>query len=156
YTSLPSSEEGDLHFGRDESGEFASYRLKKGEVIYSAVVVRFTGLLDPDDVNQMASLVAKRSGIQDVSSLAVGYEVKIPREYILPEYLPPGDLRRIEFELSRREVERFKNQAVSRDLEGVTVILDAGHGGRDIGAAHNGVWESDYVYDVLCRIKARL
>src|SRR5262249_27554846 len=53
-------------------------------------------------------------------------------------------------------VARFRNQIVSRDLEGVTVILDAGHGGRDIGASRNGVWESDYVYDVLCRIRARL
>jgi len=150
------TEAGDLAFGRDEQGEYGSYRLKKGEAIYSSVVVRFTGLLDPDDVNQMASLVARRSGIEDVHSLAVGYEVKIPRADILPEFLPGGDLRRIEYELSRREVERFKNQAVSRDLEGVTVILDAGHGGRDIGASHNGVWESDYVYDVLCRVKARL
>ena len=149
-------EAGDLIFSRDEQGEYGAYRLKKGEAIYSAVVVRFTGLLDPDDVNQMAKLVARRSGIADVSSLAVGTLVKIPRESILPEYLPSGDLRRIEYELSRREVERFKNQAVSRDLEGVTVILDSGHGGRDIGASHNGVWESDYVYDVLCRIKERL
>jgi N-acetylmuramoyl-L-alanine amidase len=148
--------EGDLRFGRDEQGEYGAYRLRKGEAIYSSVVVRFTGFLDPDDVNQMASLVAKRSGIADVRSLAVGYEVKIPRESILPEFLPSGDLRRIEYELSRREVERFKNQAVSRGLEGVTVILDAGHGGRDIGASHNGVWESDYMYDVLCRIKEKL
>lgn len=156
FASAPPTEAGDLSFGRDEQGEYGAYRLKKGEAIYSSVVVRFTGLLDPDDVNQMASLVARRSGIENVSSLAVGYQVKIPRDSILPEFLPPGDLRRIEFELSRREVERFKNQAISRDLEGVTVILDAGHGGRDIGASHNGVWESDYVYDVLCRIKARL
>lgn len=156
FASAPPTEAGDLSFGRDEQGDYGAYRLKKGEAIYSSVVVRFTGLLDPDDVNQMASLVARRSGIEDVSSLAVGYQVKIPRDSILPEFLPPGDLRRIEFELSRREVERFKNQAISRDLEGVTVILDAGHGGRDIGASHNGVWESDYVYDVLCRIKARL
>jgi N-acetylmuramoyl-L-alanine amidase len=148
--------EGDLRFGRDEQGEYGAYRLRKGEAIYSSVVVRFTGLLDPDDVNQMASLVAKRSGIADMHSLAVGYEVKIPRQSILPEFLPSGDLRRIEYELSRREVERFKNQAVSRGLEGVTVILDAGHGGRDIGASHNGVWESDYMYDVLCRIKEKL
>ncbi len=156
FALVPPTEAGDLSFGRDEQGEYGAYRLKKGEAIYSSVVVRFTGLLDADDVNQMASLVARRSGIEDVSSLAVGYQVKIPRESILPEFLPPGDLRRIEFELSRREVERFKNQAISRDLEGVTVILDSGHGGRDIGASRNGVWESDYVYDVLCRIKARL
>ncbi|HXH28283.1 MAG TPA: N-acetylmuramoyl-L-alanine amidase, partial [Candidatus Polarisedimenticolia bacterium] len=27
---------------------------------------------------------------------------------------------------------------------------------RDRGAAHNGIWEHDYVYDILCRIKAIL
>jgi N-acetylmuramoyl-L-alanine amidase len=149
-------EVGELRFGRDEHGDFASYRLKKGEAIYSAVVVRFTGLLDPDDVNQTASRVAQRSGIEDVRTMAVGAEVKIPRDLVLAEFLPPADPRRIEADLSRREVERFRNQAVSRHLDGVTVILDAGHGGRDIGAARNGVWESDYVYDVMCRIKQRL
>jgi len=156
FAAPVSNEEGDLRFGRDDEGEYAAYRLKKGEAIYSAVVIRFTGLLEADDVNEMATAVAKRSGIEDVRTLAVGYEVKIPREFLLPEFLPPGDPRRIEYELSRREVARFRNQAVSRGLEGVTVVLDAGHGGRDIGAARNGVWESDYAYDVLCRIKGRL
>ncbi len=155
-TAPPPQEVGELRFGRDEQGDYAAYRLKKGEAIYSAVVVRFTGLLDPDDVNQTASRVALRSGIDDVRTMAVGTQVKIPRELVLAEFLPPADPRRIEFELTRREVERFRNQAVSRHLEGVTVILDSGHGGRDIGAARNGVWESDYVYDVLCRVKARL
>ncbi len=149
-------QEGDLRFGKDEEGEYAAYRLKKGEAIYSAVVIRFTGLLEADEVNEMATTVARRSGIEDVRTLAVGYEVKIPREFVLPEFLPATDPRRIEYELSRREVARFRNQAVSKGLEGVTVILDAGHGGRDIGASHNGIWESDYVYDVMCRIKARL
>ena len=31
-----------------------------------------------------------------------------------------------------------------------------GHGGRDIGTSHNGVWEHDYVYDVACRLKTML
>jgi len=150
------TEEGDLTFDKDEQGEYGAYRLKKGQAIYSAVVIRFTGLLDADEVNEMAKTVAYRTGIEDVRSLPVGYLVKIPREFVLPEFLPRGDLRRIEYELSRREVARFRNQAVGRHLEGVTVILDAGHGGRDIGAARNGVWESDYVYDILCRIKTRL
>jgi N-acetylmuramoyl-L-alanine amidase len=156
FTAPAATEEGDLTFGRDGQGEFAAYRLRKGEAIYSSVVVRFTGLVEADEVNQMATVVAKRSGIEDVHTLAVGFQVKIPREHVLPEFLPRDDLRRIEFELSRREVARFRNQAVSRHLEGVTVILDAGHGGRDIGAAHNGVWESDYVYDITSRIKAKL
>jgi N-acetylmuramoyl-L-alanine amidase len=156
FAAPANTEEGELKFDRDEQGDYAAYRLKKGEAIYSAVVIRFTGLLEAGEVNEMATTVAKRSGIEDVRSLAVGFEVKIPREFVLPEYLPRGDPRRIEYDLSRREVARFKNQAVSRGLEGVTVILDSGHGGRDIGAAHNGIWESDYVYDILCRVKARL
>src|SRR5262249_43717326 len=39
---------------------------------------------------------------------------------------------------------------------GVRVILDAGHGGRDAGATHEDVWESTYVYDVMCRLKKLL
>jgi N-acetylmuramoyl-L-alanine amidase len=35
----------------------------------------------------------------------------------------------------------------------VNVILDAGHGGRDVGTIHDGLWESSYVYDVMCRLK---
>jgi N-acetylmuramoyl-L-alanine amidase len=38
----------------------------------------------------------------------------------------------------------------------VHVILDAGHGGRDVGTTHDGVFESTYVYDVMCRLKATL
>ncbi len=33
------------------------------------------------------------------------------------------------------------------------VIIDAGHGGRDVGTDHDGVWEATYVYDVACRVK---
>ena len=39
------------------------------------------------------------------------------------------------------------------DLDGVTVILDAGHGGRDVGASIGGVWESIYVYDIMLRLR---
>ena len=33
------------------------------------------------------------------------------------------------------------------------VVLDAGHGGRDTGTLHRGVWESTYVYDVSSRLR---
>ncbi len=33
------------------------------------------------------------------------------------------------------------------------MILDAGHGGRDVGTIHDGVSEAVYVYDVMCRLK---
>ena len=41
----------------------------------------------------------------------------------------------------------------AKGLAGVRVILDAGHGGRDVGATYDDVWESNYVYDVMCRLK---
>jgi N-acetylmuramoyl-L-alanine amidase len=35
----------------------------------------------------------------------------------------------------------------------VRVVIDAGHGGRDTGTLHHGVWESTYVYDVASRLR---
>ncbi len=64
--------------------------------------------------------------------------------------------RRVAWANSRAGGARYTNIATSRNLEGVAVILDAGHGGPDIGTTHNGIWEHDYVYDILTRIKAHL
>ena len=154
----PVSAEGsdELRYGSDADGPYAIYRLKRGEAIYSAVVVRFTGRLDAADVNELAADIIRRSRIADVKDIAVGHPIKIPLDHLLPEYLPPGDPRRVAWEKSEAGVARYTNPVRSRDLEGVAVILDAGHGGRDQGAAHNGVWEHDYVYDILCRIKLLL
>jgi len=157
YAPPPAAEgAGDLKYGRDVDGGYAIYRLKKGEALYSAVVIRFTGRVDVQEVNDLAAKVARRSGIDDVTVIRVGYPVKIPIDDLLPEYLPRDDPRRQAWERSHAAVERYTNAAGSRDLDGVAVILDAGHGGRDIGASHNGVWEHDYVYDVLCRVKKLL
>ena len=45
----------------------------------------------------------------------------------------------------------------SKDLEGVVVILDPGHGGRDQGTRNvkNGytIYEDEAAYDIVCRIK---
>ena len=146
----------DLKYGGDSEGRYAIYRLKKGEALYSAVVVRFTGRVDVQDVNDLAGQIARRSGIDDVTNIAIGYKVKIPLDDLLPEYLPRDDERRQAWERKQAQVARYTNAARSRDLEGVAVILDAGHGGRDVGASHNGVFEHDYVYDILCRVKAVL
>jgi len=145
-----------LTYGSDGEGRFASYHLKRGEALYSAVVVRYTGQVDAQDVNDLARRIAARSGIRDVTGIPVGFKVKIPLDELLPEYLPREDPRRQAWERSQAEVARYTNRARSQNLQGVAVILDAGHGGRDQGAAHNGIWEHDYVYDILCRIKERL
>lgn len=147
---------GDLTYGQDDAGPYAAYPLKRGEAIYSAVVVRFTGRIDVQEVNDLAAKVAQRSRIEDVTNIPIGFKVRIPLDDLLPEYLPPGDPRRQAWERQHAEVSRYTNMATSRGLQGVAVILDAGHGGADVGASHNGVWEHDYVYDILCRIRAIL
>jgi N-acetylmuramoyl-L-alanine amidase len=146
----------DLTYGSDSAGRYAIYRLRKGEALYSTVVVRFTGRIDVQEVNDLAAKIARRSRIADVTNIPIGFKVKIPLDDLLPEYLPRDDARRQAWERSHAQVARYTNLARSHDLEGVAVILDAGHGGRDIGASHNGVEEHDYVYDLMCRIKAVL
>ncbi len=144
---------GVLTYGRDSRGDYAVYRLRKGEALYSAVVVRFTGQLHAADVNATAREIARRSKIQDVSSIPIGYPVKIPLDLLLPEYLPAGHPRRVAWEREQGELARFAEAVRATDLSGVHVILDSGHGGVDSGAVRHGVWESVYAYDLLCRIK---
>ncbi len=145
-----------LEYGRDAKGEYAIYRLQPGEALYSSVVVRFTGAVYAADVNSLAAEIAHRSGIADVTDIPVGYPVKVPFDLMLPEYLPPGNPRREEYEASLRESGRFTNRVRTSDLAGITVILDAGHGGVDVGASFGGVWESLYVYDIKARIQRLL
>lgn len=145
-----------LTYGRDRLGAYAIYRLRPGEALYSAVVVRFTGQLHAAEVNATALGIARRSGIRDVTSIPIGYSIKIPLDLLLPEYLPPGHPRRVEWEADRKSLQRFVQVVHASQLAGVQVILDAGHGGCDSGAVSQGVWESTYAYDLLCRIKADL
>jgi N-acetylmuramoyl-L-alanine amidase len=145
---------GDLTFVEDERGGHAVYLLKPGEALYSAVVVRFTGRLDPDEVNEVALKLGQLSGISRLNSIPAGHAIVIPREMILPEYLPSGDPSRAGYEAGLAAAERHRITARARDLDGVTLILDSGHGGDDVGAQRNGVHEDDYVYDIMCRTKA--
>jgi N-acetylmuramoyl-L-alanine amidase len=137
-------------------GGYAVYRLQPGEALYSSVVVRFTGRVFAEDVNALASEIATASGIGDVTDIPIGYEVRIPHDLLLPEFLPSGDPRRAEYEAELSDSSRFSNAVRTRALEGITVVLDAGHGGADVGASMNGVWESLYVYDVMVRVKSLL
>lgn len=147
----------DLSYAKDAAGkEYAIYRLRPGEALYSSVVVRFTGRVFAQDVNATAAELARANGIADVTAIPVGYRIKIPLELLEPEFLPEGHPRRLEYEASLKATQAFSNQVASRDLAGITVILDAGHGGRDSGATKEGVWESLYVYDIMLRVKRLL
>ena len=143
-----------LAYGADDRGPYAEYRLQRGEALYSAVVVRFTGQLAAKEVNATALEIAKRSGIADVTSIPVGYPVRVPLDLLLPWYLPADHPRRMAYEQGQRELAGFLEVVRAIDLSGVHVILDAGHGGADPGSTVDGLWESSYVYDIVCRIKA--
>jgi len=153
---LPEGSAYALRYGEDAEGEYAVYRLKPGEALYSSVAARFAGLVFAEDVNALAAEIAARSGIGDVTDIPVGYEVKIPLAVLLPEYLPAGHPARRQYEESLLASGRYSNPVEARRLQGVTVILDAGHGGRDVGASFQGVWESVHVYDIVLRIRELL
>ncbi len=154
------SEDGALAYGSDDRGPYAGYTLRSGEAVYSAVVVRFTGRTAQEDIVGLSATIADRSGIRDLTDIPAGYEVKIPFDLLEPEYLPPEDPRRQELEARRsemaRELAKEPAGATRQGLAGVLLILDPGHGGRDMGTMQNGVWEHDYVYDVACRLKRKL
>ncbi|MFQ5524899.1 MAG: N-acetylmuramoyl-L-alanine amidase [Thermoanaerobaculia bacterium] len=155
-SALPPESPFYLEYDADGAGDFALYRLKPGEALYSSVVVRFTGSVFADDVNALAKVIAERSGIDRVTAIPVGYGVKIPFELLEPEFLPAKNPRRREYEAGRVASSQYRNSVTARQLSGITVVLDSGHGGSDVGASHGDVWESVYVYDVMVRVKELL
>jgi N-acetylmuramoyl-L-alanine amidase len=142
-----------LTYERRASEPHAVYRLQKGEALYSSVAIRFTGRVYSKDVGDVIERIVKVNGIEDVSKLPVGYPVKIPLDLLLPEYLPEGDPTRIAAEAARRASAQHARRTKAKNLGGVHIIIDAGHGGRDPGTAFGDVWESTYIYDVACRLK---
>jgi N-acetylmuramoyl-L-alanine amidase len=142
-----------LTYERKTSEPHAVYRLQKGEALYSSVAIRFTGRVYAKDVGDVLERIVKFNGIEDVARMPVGYPVKIPMDLLLPEYLPLDDPTRIAAEKSKQNSARYARRTRVRNLEGVHVILDAGHGGRDSGTAHGDVYESIYMYDVTTRLK---
>ncbi|MFO7975484.1 MAG: N-acetylmuramoyl-L-alanine amidase [Candidatus Hydrogenedentota bacterium] len=160
-TMSPAPGSRDLEYGKDDDGSFAVYRLKQGEALYTDVVARFTDV----DVMQAAAAtilascrkVMKRSGIPDEHAIPVGTEIKIPLEMLSPQYMPEGSAAREEYQAMMREAQRLRGTVRSKDLAGVAVILDPGHGGRDHGAwttnARFSLYEDELNYDIACRIK---
>jgi N-acetylmuramoyl-L-alanine amidase len=147
-----------LRYDRDEQGPFAEYRLRRGEALYSAVVLRFTGVLAPDDegMREMVEIIAERSGIGDVRRIPTGHAVKIPLELLSLPFLPHNHPRKVLAQVRQSEMRALSLPRRPSTFDGVHVILDSGHGGIDVGARLNGVWESDYTYDVACRIRRLL
>ncbi|HET7712911.1 MAG TPA: N-acetylmuramoyl-L-alanine amidase, partial [Thermoanaerobaculia bacterium] len=145
-----------LTYERTGPEPYAVYRLQKGEALYSSVAIRFTGRVYAKDVGEVVDRLVRLNSIGDVSRLPVGYAVKIPLDLLLPEYRPDDDPARLARETSQRESAKLARRTRARNLSGVHVILDPGHGGRDVGTYHDGVAEAHYVYDVVCRVRQLL
>ena len=162
-----SERNGALTYGADDRGGYALYRLQRGEALYTSVVVRFTGLLTGQEVLNTAQDVLLRSGYRDATQLPVGARIKIPMDLLSADWRPATDPVRLadtqeDAEVAQigrdiqREQTRSRRSAPRRrrKLDGVTVILDAGHGGRDPGAlGSGGLTENEIVYDILCRAR---
>jgi N-acetylmuramoyl-L-alanine amidase len=142
-----------LSFEEDAAGKYAAYHLRKGEALYSSVVMRYTDQVDPKGVNDLAQVIARRSGIPDVRGIQPGTLVKIPLEALASPFQPEGTAALAEEREVRAEVRRTPRLMAGIRLKGVCIVLDAGHGGVDRGAMANGVWESDYVYDIAMRVR---
>jgi N-acetylmuramoyl-L-alanine amidase len=142
-----------LTYERDGDHPFAVYHLQRGEALYSSVAIRFTGRVYAKDVGDVLERMVAFNGITNVARIPVGFPVRIPMELLLPEYRPSDDPARVARETARRESAKLARRVEAKGLSGVQIILDAGHGGRDVGTTHDGVFESSYVYDVTCRLK---
>lgn len=148
-----------LEYGSDSEGEYALYRLAKGEALYTSVVARFTDFTENEDVLEACRIIAQRSGIANVRDIDAGQSIRIPTELLPDRYLPEGSKGRGEYEAAIREAALLRAEPVrSKDLSDVVVILDPGHGGQDPGARHvpAGLYEDEINYDIMCRIKALL
>jgi len=146
----------ELAYGTDAQGAYALYRLRPGEALYTAVVVRFTDYSENASILEACEVIRRRSGIRDVHEMKPGQKVLIPLDMLSDQFRPEGSERREQYEQAIIEAKRLRKEHVhSKDLSGVVVVIDPGHGGRDHGAPkpEHGLYEDEINYDIACRVK---
>ena len=166
-----------LKLKQEASGKFfAHYRMKPGETLYSSVVIRFTGRLLNDEVNQVAKKILKLNNIPDAKLIQNRQNIKIPLEWLSEEYL--GNQTNNEFSAkkaatsgktsktkkSKTKSKKSKTRIVAKktNVHKIHVILDSGHGGGDPGTSGGSrknkdlIFEDEVVYDVSKRMSELL
>ena len=77
-----------LKLKQDKLGKlYAHYQMKHGETLYSSVVIRFTGRLLNDEVNQVANKLLKLNNISNAKLIQSRQKIRIPLEWLSEEYL---------------------------------------------------------------------
>lgn len=135
-------------------GKYAHYRLQKGESVYSAIVIRFTGRTLANDVNQLARKLLVINKIRNERSIRVNTDFKIPLEWISEEYL----IQKTPSLKSTEPTDKLETIQPRKKGLPVHVILDPGHGGLDPGAVFKlpqykrYIFEDETVYDISLRV----
>lgn len=147
-----------LSYGQDGQGTYAEYRLQPGEALYSSVVVRYTDIREHVEILDASMEIAQRSGVRNVNTMRPGAAVRIPIELLSAPFQPQGTVEREQYEEVVAEARELRGQVQTRNLEGVVVVLDPGHGGVDPGARNDkyGLLEDEINYDIVCRLKRAL
>ena len=167
-----------LKLKQDKSGKFyAHYQMKHGETLYSSVVIRFTGRLLNDEVNQVANKLLKLNNIYDAKLIQTRQKIRIPLEWLSEEYLgsqtndvssrktsvkktnkkKTKKIKSSKAVASKKKLKRGKStQKVvahkkkskrKNNVHKIHVILDSGHGGRDPGASAGSRKNKDIIYE---------
>lgn len=141
--------------------QYGVYKLKSGEALYSAVGVRFTNYEDHGDILRALETIISESGIKNPRKLKPGSKVYVPVAMLADRFKPSDTPERQNYdEVIQTAKELRAHSPVSKDLSGVVVVLDPGHGGSDPGTRRVDkqfqLYEDEIAYDIVCRIKGKL
>ncbi len=167
-----------LKLKQDKLGKlYAHYQMKHGETLYSSVVIRFTGRLLNDEVNQVANKLLKLNNISDAKLIQSRQKIRIPLEWLSEEFLvsqtndvfskknsvkktkkkKTKKIRSSKVAVSKKKHKQGKSiqKAVAqktkskrkKNVHKIHVILDSGHGGRDPGASAGSRKNKDIIYE---------
>ncbi len=167
-----------LKLKQDKLGKlYAHYQMKPGETLYSSVVIRFTGRLLNDEVNQVANKLLKLNNISDAKLIQSRQKIRIPLEWLSEEFLvfqtndvsstktsvkktkkkKTKKIKSSKVAVSKKELKQGKSiqKAVAqktkskrkKNVHKIHVILDSGHGGRDPGASAGSRKNNDIIYE---------
>ena len=167
-----------LKLKQDKLGKlYAHYQMKDGETLYSSVVIRFTGRLLNDEVNQVANKLLKLNNISDAKLIQSRQKIRIPLEWLSEEFLvfqtndvsstktsvkktkkkKTKKIKSSKVAVSKKKLKQGKSiqKAVAQktkskrknNVHKIHVILDSGHGGRDPGATAGSRKNKDIIYE---------